>query len=60
MKACLRRWTSIEDNIIIDIIIVLKVVDKIQFTFLLGLTPVNQGLATNTYQVTNFVSKYLA
>lgn len=54
MKACLGEWTSIKGSIIVDIIVLLKVAKKIQLIFLIALTPVNQGLATNIYWVKNF------
>lgn len=53
MKACLGGWTSIKGSIIVNIIVVIKVVKKIQIIFLIQLTPVNHGWATNVYQVKN-------
>lgn len=56
MKACLGGWTSIRSSIIVDIIVMIKVAKKIQLIFLIRLTPVNQGWATNIYRVKNFVN----
>lgn len=53
MKACLGGWASIKGSIIVNIIVVIKVVKKIQIIFLIQLTPVNHGWATNVYQVKN-------
>lgn len=47
MKACLGGWTSIKGSIIVDIIVVLKAVKKTQIIFLIQLTPVNLGWATD-------------